>query len=269
MPEPARSCGRAAASVASGHGLTAGRRPDPRHLVNLLLFEPAELTAPLPRRDPRAAHLLGVLRRKAGDTFDAGLVNGPRGKGTVVEIGPDALTLSFAWGTPPPPPEPVTLLIGLPRPQTARDILREATSLGAGALHFFQAEKGEPSYARSTLWSSGEWRRHVVTGAEQAFDTRLPAVTHGESLAAALAALPAAATRLALDNYESPQPLSAVTLGSPVVLAFGPERGWSAAERDLLRAGRFTFAHLGSRVLRSETAVIAALSVVRSRLGWL
>ena len=235
--------------------------------MNLILFEPAELSVPLPRTDPRAAHLLGVLRRSAGDTFDAGLVNGPRGKGTLVVIGDQALTLTFAWGAAPPPPEPVVLLIGLPRPQTARDILREATALGAGALHFFRAEKSEASYAQSTLWSSGEWRRHLVTGAEQAFDTRLPVVTHGETLAATIAALPANATRLALDNYESPQPLSAVALAAPVALAFGPERGWSAAERDLLRANGFARAPRGPRVLRSETAVIAALAVVRAKLG--
>ena len=237
--------------------------------MNLLLFEPAELAAPLPLNDPRAQHLLKILRRVAGDTFDAGVINGPRGKGTLVEIGVDALKLSFAWGPPPAPPEPVTLLVGLPRPQTARDILREATSLGTGALHFFPADKSEPSYASSTLWSSREWRRHLITGAEQAFDTRLPADTHGQSLAAAIAGLPADATRIALDNYESPQSLSTVALGAPLVLAFGPERGWSAAERELLRAQHFAFAHLGTRVLRSETAVIAALAVVRSRLGWL
>jgi RsmE family RNA methyltransferase len=237
--------------------------------VNLILFEAAELAGPLARTDPRAAHLLGVLRRQAGDTFDAGVVNGPRGKGTLAAVGPAALTLTFAWGPPPPAPEPVTLLIGLPRPQTARDILREATALGAGALHFFRSDKGESSYAQSTLWSSGEWRRHLITGAEQAFDTRLPAVTHGQTLAGAIATLPPAAARLALDNYESPHPLSAAAVTAPVVLAFGPERGWSAAEREQLRAAGFAFAHLGPRVLRSETAVIAALAVVRAKLGLL
>lgn len=235
--------------------------------MNLILFEPAELSAPLPRTDPRAAHLLNVLRRSVGDTFDAGLVNGPRGKGTLAEVGSDSLTLTFAWGAPAPAPDPILLLVGLPRPQTARDILREATSLGVGALHFFRSEKGEVSYAQSTLWSSGEWRRHLLAGAEQAFDTRLPAVTHGQTLAEVIAALPADAARVALDNYESPQPLAAVPLASPVALAFGPERGWSAAERDLLRAQGFAFAHLGQRVLRSETAVIAAVAIVRSRLG--
>lgn len=237
--------------------------------MNLILFDPAEIASPLLRSDPRAAHVLDVLRRQPGDTFDAGLINGPRGKGTLVTVGPEALTLAFAWGMPVPAPEPIVLLVGLPRPQTARDILREATSLGVGALHFFRAEKSEASYAKSTLWSSGEWRRHIVTGAEQAFTTRLPDVTHGRDLAEVVASLPDGATRLALDNYESPQSLSAVHFTAPVVLAFGPERGWSAGERELLRAQGFELAHLGSRVLRSETAVIAAVAVVRAKLGLL
>jgi RsmE family RNA methyltransferase len=237
--------------------------------VNLILFDPAELVTPLPRSDPRAAHLLEVLRRRAGDTFDAGLINGPRGKGTLVQIEPEALILTFTWGSAPPPPDPITLLLGLPRPQTARDILREATSLGVAALHFFAAEKSEPGYARSTLWSAGEWRRLLLIGAEQAFDTRIPEVTHGRPLGEVLATLPPGAARLALDNYESPQALSAVRATLPVVLAFGPERGWSAAERVQLHAAGFTLVHLGPRVLRTETAVIAATAVVRAQLGLL
>ena len=213
------------------------------------------------------------MRRREGDSFDAGLINGPRGKGRLEKITPDALTFSFAWGEPPPPLDPIMLLIGLPRPQTARKILQEATTLGVGALHFFTAEKAEPSYAGSTLWISGEWRRHLVAGAEQAFCTRLPELTHGLTLAAALEKTPSAATRLALDNYEAPAPLGQdqPPAGAPVVLALGPERGWSAAERDFLRAKNFSLVHLGSRVLRTETAVVAAVALIKARLklaGW-
>jgi RsmE family RNA methyltransferase len=144
-------------------------------------------------------------------------------------------------------------------------------------LHFFCSEKGEPNYRQSTLWSTGEWRRHLIAGAEQAFDTRLPEVTCQSPLAEILASLPAAGTRVALDNYESPSALSQTELvtryvtSSPwerhVVLALGPERGWSRTERDLLRAGGFTFVHLGPRVLRVETAVAAAVAVVKAKLG--
>jgi len=244
--------------------------------VNLILFEPAETERPLPRSDPRAAHVLDVLRRREGDTFDAGLVDGPRGKATVFAIGAEALTLSFAWGPPPPPLDPITLIVGLPRPQTARKILQEATTLGVAAMHFVATEKSEASYAHSTLWSSGEWRRHVIAGAEQAFDTRLPQINWNRSLAEVVAALPPAATRLALDHYEAAAPLPGCHLiddnraGAPpadTVLAFGPERGWSARDRTLLRANGFSLVHLGTRVLRTETAVVAAVALVKARLG--
>jgi len=237
--------------------------------VNLILFEAHEVNVPLPREDRRAAHILGVLSRRVNDTFDAGLVNGPRGKATLTAIGTDALSLSFAWGDPPPPAAPISLLIGLPRPQTARDILREATALGVAGLKFFASEKGEPSYARSTLWSSGEWQRLLLAGAEQAFDTRVPLVTHHKTLAAALAEVPTADASVALDNYEATVALGQVELkpGGSVVLAVGSERGWSPGERDLLRGHRFTVAHLGPRVLRVETAVIAALAIVRAKLA--
>ena len=234
--------------------------------MNLILFTPDELSRPLPRSDPRAVHLLTVLRRQPGDAFDAGLINGPLGRATLLTVGADSLSISFAWGAPPPRPEPVTLIIGLPRPQTARDILRDATTLGAEAIHFVLTEKGERNYAKSTLWTTGEWQRHLVAGAGQAFSTQIPAVTHGRTLAEALSALPSATLRLALDHYEGTGPLSAVrlTLESQVVLALGPERGWSAGDRALLRTHGFGLAHLGPRVLRCETAVVAALTLVRA-----
>lgn len=236
--------------------------------MNLILFEPAELGQPLPRRDPRAVHLLEVLRRTEGDSFDAGIVDGPHGKGRLQTVGPDALTLEFTATVEPLPLAPITLIVGLPRPQTARDILRDATTLGVASLQFVTTEKGDPNYASSTLWSSGEWRRHALAGAAQAFTTRLPRVTHGHTLAETLAALSSGGTRCALDNYESSKPLSQVEIvGRDLTLALGAERGWSGAERDLLRANGFILAHLGDRVLRTETACVVALALAKAKLG--
>lgn len=257
--------------------LTHGRDAHDTNL-NLILFEPHELDSPLPRGDRRAAHIIDVLRRRAGETFDVGLLNGPRGKATLAAATPEALTLTFAWGPPPAPiATPITLVVGLPRPQTARDILRDATTLGVAALHFVRTEKSDPSYAASTLWSTGEWRRHTIAGAEQAFDTRVPEVAHGDTLAETLAtvapvsgsAASVPATRLALDNYESPRRLGECQLlvDTAIVLAVGPERGWSAMERMRLREHGFAFAHLGERALRTESAVIAALSILRAKRG--
>ncbi|MBL9202895.1 MAG: 16S rRNA (uracil(1498)-N(3))-methyltransferase [Opitutaceae bacterium] len=237
--------------------------------VNLVLLEPAELGHPLPLADRRARHILAVLRRSVGDTFDAGVIDGPRGKATLTAIDAAAIAFSFEATAPPAPPEPIALIVGLPRPQTARDILRDATTLGASALHFVRTQKGEASYAQSALWTAGEWRRHAIAGAEQAFATTLPAVSHGRSIVEVVGAIAPGSMRLALDNYESPVALGAapLRLDAPVVLAVGGERGWSAAERSLLRAEGFAFTHLGPRVLRAETAVIAALTILRTRRG--
>jgi RsmE family RNA methyltransferase len=239
-------------------------------LVNIILFSPREVELPLPRRDARARHILTVLRRQPGDQFDAGLIDGPRGKATVVAVEPDALRLSFAWGEPPLPLAPLRLILGLPRPQTARDLLREGTALGIAAMDFVRTARGEPSYAQSSLWTTGEWRDLLVAGAAQAFCTRLPAVQHGDSVDAAIGAIPEGYLRLALDNYEAAPALAGVELSkSPgVVLALGAERGWSDTERSQLRRNEFQFVHLGPRVLRMETATIAAVTLVKAKRGW-
>jgi 16S rRNA (uracil1498-N3)-methyltransferase len=243
--------------------------------VNLVLFEPHELGVPLPAADRRVKHVLEVLRREVGGTFDAGVVNGPRGKATVTALTPEAATFAFAPTTAASAPAAITLIVGLPRPQTARDILRDATTVGVAAIDFVRTDKAEASYAQSTLWTSGEWRRHAVAGAEQAFDTRVPEVTYGQPLETILErvrrnrAPDAELVQVALDNYESGEPLTAVPVSprSHVVLAIGAERGWSTRERTLLRNEGFQLVHLGSRVLRTETAVVAALTLVHARLS--
>jgi 16S rRNA (uracil1498-N3)-methyltransferase len=184
-------------------------------------------------------------------------------------VSADMLILSFAWDDEPPLAfEPVSLILGMPRPQTARKVLREATALGVASIHFVPTEKGEAGYTRSVLWSSGEWRRHLIAGAEQAFSTHLPEVSIGRSLTDVVDPL-GAGCRIALDNYEACRRLSDVAVEAPVILALGPERGWSASERALLVTAGFEFAHLGPRVLRVETAAVAALAVVRGKLGLL
>jgi len=237
--------------------------------VNIILFSPAEVELPLPRQDSRARHILEVLRRVPGGEFDAGLINGPRGKATLRATTDEALVLSFSWGAPPPPLAPIHLIVGLPRPQTARDILREGTTLGLEGMDFVRTDRSDPGYGQSTLWSSHEWEDLLIAGAAQAFCTRLPAVRHGLTLAEAIAGRPTEHLRVALDNYESPGSLRDLEpAGRPAVtLALGAERGWSAAERALLQQQGFVFAHLGERVLRTETACIAAVTLLKAKLG--
>ena len=241
--------------------------------MNLLLFTRDELGRPLPAADPRAKHLRTVLHRAVGEEFDLGVVDGPRGKGRVTALPPDgSVAFAATLGAEPAPLPPLHLVLGLPRPQTARKILQECTALGVGALHFVATGRADPNYAQSTLWSSGEWRAHLVEGAQQAFCTRLPAVTSGRPLATVLAELPSDSLRLALDNYEATAGLADVVLPAAppaAILALGPERGWDGSDRAALRAAGFALVHLGPRVLRAETATVAAVAILKARLGWL
>ncbi len=233
--------------------------------MNIVLFDPRETTRPLPLNDERARHILRVLRREVGDTFDAGLIDGPRGRATLAAIDDEALHLSFTWSPPHDPPPPTILIIGLPRPQTARDILRDATTLGATALHFVATARSDSNYAASSLWKNREWRRHAIAGAAQAFDTHLPIVSWDQTLERALDALPSATHRFALDSYGASTPLHALTLNdapAPVALCLGPERGWDDRDRSVLRRHECEAVHLGQRVLRLETAVTASLTLL-------
>jgi RsmE family RNA methyltransferase len=245
--------------------------------MNLILFSSAERQRTLAADDPRARHVREVLRMGVGDRFDVGVVDGPRGKARIVAADAEGLRLELEWGEAPAAPFPITLLVALARPQTCRKILRECTALGVKRILFFTARKGMPGYAESRLWSSGEWRRILRQGAEQAFTTHLPRVERfAGGLAEALRDLDASGSvgrvvraRLALDLYEATAPLSAVSgpWQGETLLAVGPEGGWAPEERDLLREAGFRLVHLGERVLRTETACVAAVTMTAMLRG--
>ena len=236
--------------------------------MNLILFSKEETRTPLPVADPRSHHILHHLKRLPGDRFDVGLIDGPRGKAWINARTATELQLAFHWEDSVPERIPLTVLAGLPRPQTARRILRETATFGIEAIHFFEGEKGVPSYRTSRLWAGDEWRRRLIEGAEQAFSTRLPQIGLHRTLDSAIKALPAERDRIALDVYEADGPLSSIRLEHPaVVLALGPERGWASGERELLRTNGFRPAHLGDRVLRSDTACVCGISLILATMG--
>lgn len=238
--------------------------------MNLMLFDQAFESVRLEAEDSRAQHIRKVLRAQIGTLVFLGFVNGPRARAKVIELGADgSIELEVVGTEPAPKPLPIKLLIGLPRPHTAKRILFEAASLGVAEIHFFEAERGEPSYARSSLWQTDEWRDRIRLGTEQAFATHVPEVAMHADLQSAVSALYGASVHIALDNYEATGALGAVlpARGVSAVIALGPERGWSPSERDIFRRNGWKLAHLGAHVLRAETACVAAVSAVASQLG--
>ncbi len=226
----------------------------------------------LPFADPRAKHVRELLRMGPGDRFDVGSIGGPRGKALIAADSASGMELQLEWGALPRPALPLSLIVGLSRPQTMRKILREAPALGIAALHLPRCARSEAGYSSSSLWSGSEWRDLLHAGTEQAFTTRVPELKLHDNLAEALAAVGSATERIALDNYEASLPLARWKPSAhPVscLLCVGPERGWDGPERVQLRENGCQLAHLGPLVLRTETAMIAGSALVASSLGYL
>lgn len=235
--------------------------------MNIILFEVSEIDSPLSRDDYRAIHIFNVLKRKVGETIDVGIINGTRGKALLKSVNEAEVEFDFEWNEEPAPLLPIDLIVGLPRPQTCRKILQQATSLGVRSISFCRSFLGERSYATSKLWNTNEWERIVRTGVEQAYTTRFPNIQFGLKLADCFEATKSVETRICLDNYESPLGLWTTPFSSSsIVLAIGSERGWTVNELSAFREHGFDLAHLGERPLRTETATVAAISLIAARL---
>jgi RsmE family RNA methyltransferase len=231
----------------------------------LVLITPDEAAAGLQADDDRARHLRETVSLSVGGTFHVGIENGLRGIATITTLTP-RLTFAVAWEKSPQARLPLTVLVGLPRPQTAKKVLHDLASLGAARIIFFESAKGDPGYLTSSLWKDGEWREHVVKGTEQACSTLVPEVTRVGSLAEAVALVAPDAWKLALDPYEATGAPELSVAAASAVLAIGPERGFAEAERTTLRAAGFGFAHLGDRILRVEAAALVGGALMLAQL---
>lgn len=239
--------------------------------MNLILFDAPFETKRLLAGDPRAKHIRKVLRAHVGTKVFVGFVNGPRARAEVSLVETDgAITLKVIGVEEGPPPLPVCLLIGLPRPHTAKRILFEAASMGVNEIHFFESDHGEPSYAMSSLWKTDEWKQRLRLGVEQSFATHLPEVGMHADLQSAISHFQDTSVCLALDNYEAEASLSSLlpSIAESVVISLGSERGWSSSERDTFRKNGWKLGHLGAHVLRLETACSAAVAAVSSSTGY-
>ncbi|MBE6401468.1 MAG: 16S rRNA (uracil(1498)-N(3))-methyltransferase [Verrucomicrobia bacterium] len=240
--------------------------------MNLVLLGGADATH-FPAGTPQAEHLLRVLKIAVGETFWCGVKNGVRGLATVLAISPDgAISFSVEWekGVVFSPP-PVRILVGLSRPQTMKKIFAAASEIGCSRIDVFRSGKGDPAYAESSLWKPGDSTLADILkkSAEQTCVPVLPEFRFFASLKDFIESENALAgtLRLALDVYANQKSLAETAFppDAEALLAIGSERGWSDDERAQLRAGGFTFAHLGERVLRVETAVSVALAVALSK----
>lgn len=216
-----------------------------------------------------ARHLVRVLRVAAGDELVLFNGDGFEYPARVLSTGRDALTASVGPARDPgtEPSLPLVLCQGLARGARMDTAIQKATELGAQRILVIAARRGVVWLDDERAASRREhWQGVAASAAEQSGRVQVPAVSGPLTLAAALDALPDDALRLIAEPGTG-CPLPDAPPAGGIVLLVGPEGGWDEAELELAKARGCAPLGLGPRVLRTETAPLAALAILQHRYG--
>lgn len=218
-----------------------------------------------------AAHLSRVLRLTVGDECVLFNGDGRDYSARITALGKRELraTVGAVHQVENESPLRITLLQGVARGEKMDLILQKATELGVTAIAPLWSQRSEVKLDEARAEKRlAHWRGVVAAACEQSGRARVPEVAAPLSLAAALAFLPTGGARLILDpEGELAFSNLGVDTAAPVYLAIGPEGGWSPLDREQLRAAGFAGLRLGPRILRTETAGLAAIATLQARFG--
>ncbi len=220
-------------------------------------------TVPLDR--DAANYLFNVMRLPVGTVLS--VFNGRDGEwdATVLKAGKRAGALRADTRTRPLQPPPDLWLLFAPIKKARTDfIVEKAVELGAAKILPVQTD-----YTNSERVRQDRLKAHAIEAAEQCGGTFVPEVTELKKLDAVLRDWPDDRHLMFCDEaLIGAGPALADAPRGPWAILIGPEGGFSAQERDRLRA--HPKAHpvpLGPRILRADTAAVAALTVWQQALG--
>lgn len=236
--------------------------------MNCILLEPGEVSTE-PGSSPsaelcgrRARHVLEVLRAQPGQIVRVGVFGGRLGRATITALSDDRITLgSIELDTEPPPAQPVTLCVAVPRPKSLRRVLHAATTLGVKRIVLMESWRVDKSYWQSPLLAPDAIRSVLTLALEQAVDTVRPVVDIKRRFRPFVedevpALVRDTAAIVAHPGSDEPMPYAAT---GPITLFVGPDRGFTPFEIELLLAHGVRPRHIGPRVLRVDEAVPALL----------
>ncbi|TWT21232.1 16S rRNA (uracil(1498)-N(3))-methyltransferase [Luteimonas marina] len=246
-------------------------------VIRAFVGAPLAIGARLALPEAAAAHLVRVLRLREGD--DCVLFNGDghdyparivaAGKReTLVEVHARQAVDNES-------PLRITLLQGIARGEKMDLILQKATELGVARIVPVEAERTEVRLDGARMEKRlAHWRSVVASACEQCGRARVPEVADPAAIAAVAAHADSAALKLTLDPA-GPHGLSSLALPATgdagariaIAIAIGPEGGWSPRDRGQLQAAGFEGLGLGPRILRTETAGLAAIAALQALHG--
>ncbi len=222
--------------------------------------------------DERSIHILSVLKKQEGSTFEAGIENGSAGEALITKITEQGIFFDFKPTSDGKPLFPIEMIIGFVRPIQLKRIFRDIASLGVQKIHLVGTDLGEKSYMNSKLVERGTAYNALKEGSIQAKSTHIPQLFIHASVKDCLNSLSLKTNdvTVCLDNIDSTTSLFKhlqKNTAQTVYAAIGSERGWSENERALFNKKGFILCGMGKRVLRTETATTVALSIILQSMG--
>ncbi|WP_157216419.1 16S rRNA (uracil(1498)-N(3))-methyltransferase [Flavisphingomonas formosensis] len=229
----------------------------PASTPRLFVDQPLAADSEIRIEGAQAHYLSGVMRLKAGDPVRLFDDRSGEWLATVSRVGKRDLMLCLAANLQPREPVPDLWLLAAPIKKGRIDLVAEkACELGAARL--------QPVVTRRTVvdrLNLDRLRAHMIEAAEQCGRTALPQLAEPVKLEALLADWPEDRALIFADESGGVPMRDAVSPG-PAAILIGPEGGFTPEEREAIRAvPQAKGISLGPRILRAETAAIAALAI--------
>lgn len=212
-----------------------------------------------------ARHLAQVLRCRVGQQFDIFVGDEVR-RGTVASVQLGRVEFELGHAIERAEPSEITVAISIFKFDRMEWAIEKCTELGVARIVPVIAGRTEKHLAAAAAKRADRWRRLVQQAAEQSRRASIPEIAEPIPFKGLFAIT--GETKIVLSEVE--QELTLKDALSPdtqsVLLAFGPEGGWTEKELTAFHEAGWKSASLGNTILRAETAAIAAVAVVTSVL---
>lgn len=218
----------------------------------------------------QAEHLARVLRAAPGQVYDI-VAGGFLHRGEILSVQPSEVVFALHEELESDTALPLHLLLAVFKFDHMEWAIEKATELGVAQITPVLARRTEKHLAQASAKRAERWRRIALEASKQSRRTTIPEISEPAPLKSVLEHTNEP-TRILLSETEQSTSIASALAGvsgdqDGYALAIGPEGGWTPEEMNLFTQNGWLSVTLGPRILRAETAAIAAIAILSSHLA--
>jgi 16S rRNA (uracil1498-N3)-methyltransferase len=222
-----------------------------------------------------ASHLAQVLRARSGEELILFNGDGREFTGVIEAVRSSRVSVAVgdARSVDRESPFAITLVQCVPRGDRMDFIVQKATELGVARIVPVLSQRSVVRLDKRHAQSKAmHWRAVAVSACEQCGRNRVPAIEAAQPLLSYLGeSVPGTGPKLVFEpdsaRQARPADLGGAARGGAAEIAIGPEGGFAADELEAFRVAGYSQVGLGPRILRAETAAIAAVVWLQAHCG--